>query len=177
LPNYDLSTLWQTWLTLRHWSQAGLQPLLERPETKRLIKPEMVWEIEGSLNLSATDVAKAAVARADWYRVVHSLFERFDLLALPTAQVFPFPAEVHWPTSINGRKMDTYHRWMEVVIGGSLAGAPVVNLPVGFDDRGRPMGMQFIGPMAEDRKVLEFALAYETVTEHLNRRPALKDQV
>ena len=28
----------------------------------------------------------------------------------------------------------TYHRWMEVVIGGTLGGLPVVNLPAGFDD-------------------------------------------
>ena len=44
-------------------------------------------------------------------------FDRFDILALPTAQVFPFSKDVHWPESINGRQMDTYHRWMEVVIG------------------------------------------------------------
>ena len=36
--------------------------------------------------------------------------------------------------------MGTYHQWMEVVIGGTLAGSPVVNLPAGFDERGRPMG-------------------------------------
>jgi amidase len=69
--------------------------------------------------------------------------------------------------------MDTYHRWMEVVIGGTLAGLPVVNLPAGFDAAGRPMGMQFIGRMGHDRKVLEFALAYERVTDHLGRRPNL----
>lgn len=93
--------------------------------------------------------------------------------ALAGLEIRHWSQTVHWPTSINGRKMDTYHRWMEVVIGGSLAGAPVLNLP-GFDDRGRPMGVQFIGPTAEDRRVLEFAMAYEAVTEHLNRRPALK---
>ena len=43
-------------------------------------------------------------------------FDRFDILALPTAQVFPFSKDVHWPESINGRQMDTYHRWMEVVV-------------------------------------------------------------
>ena len=55
-----------------------------------------------------------------------ALFDEYDFLALPTAQVFPFPKEIHWPESINGVEMDTYHRWMEVVIGGTLAGIPVV---------------------------------------------------
>ena len=73
--------------------------------------------------------------------------------------------------------MDTYHRWMEVVIGGTLAGLPVVNVPVGFDPRGRPMGMQVIGPFGEDQKVLEFAMAYERVTDHLDQRPELPDEI
>jgi amidase len=63
---------------------------------------------------------------------------------------------------------------MEVVIGGTLGGLPVANVPAGFDDRGRPMGMQLLGPFGEDRRVLELALACERVTGHLDRRPALR---
>ena len=70
--------------------------------------------------------------------------------------------------------MDTYHRWMEVTIGGTLAGLPVASLPAGFDALGRPMGIQFIGRMGQDQQVLEFALAYECVTDYLERRPVLK---
>ncbi len=69
--------------------------------------------------------------------------------------------------------MDTYHRWMEIVIGGSLAGLPVANVPVGFDARGRPMGMQIMGPFGADKSVLEFAMAYETVNRFLEQRPTL----
>jgi amidase len=72
--------------------------------------------------------------------------------------------------------MDTYHRWMEVVIGGTLSGLPVVNMPAGFDDAGRPMGIQFIGRMGHDRQVLEFAMAYEQVTDHLDKRPVMVEQ-
>jgi amidase len=73
--------------------------------------------------------------------------------------------------------MDTYHRWMEVTIGGTLAGLPVVSVPAGFDGDGRAMGIQFIGPMGADQKVLEFAMAYETVTQHLHQRPKLAEQL
>jgi amidase len=69
--------------------------------------------------------------------------------------------------------MDTYHRWMEVVILGSLGGIPVINVPVGFDAQGRPMGMQVMGKFGDDKKVLEFALAYEQITGHLGKRPEL----
>jgi len=173
-PRYDMARLWQTWLTFRHWALSTAKTeLYDDPDRRKLLKPEVVWEIEGGIGMSAEQVNEAAIARGDWYRALHTLFERYDILALPTAQVFPFDANVHWPPSINGRKMDTYHRWMEVVIGGTLSGLPVVNLPAGFDGRGRPMGMQFIGRMGQDKEVLEFAMAYEAVTDYLDRRPVL----
>ena len=174
-PDYDMARLWQTWLTLRHWSNGRQKPLYDDPDKRKLLKPELVWEIEGSFDMPASRVSEAGTARAEWFRALHALFERYDVLALPTAQVFPFPAEVHWPKTIAGRTMDTYHRWMEVVIAGTLAGLPVVNVPVGFDDRGRPMGMQLLGRTGEDQKVLEVALAYELVTDHLAQRPELRE--
>jgi amidase len=141
---------------------------------RALLKPELVWEIEGSFGISGQDLFAAGRARSDWFRSLGTLFERYDFLALPTAQVFPFSKDLHWPTAINGRDMDTYHRWMEVVIGGTLGGFPVVNVPVGFDPAGRPMGMQVMGRFGDDQRVLEFAMAYERVTPHLARRPVLQ---
>ena len=175
MPDYDMDRLWKTWLTLRHWTRHGMRDLYDNPDTRRQLKPEAVWEIEGSFNTSAEQVYKAGIARSDWYREVHRLLAEYDLLVLPTAQVFPFSKEIHWPTEINGTKMDTYHRWMEVVIGGTLAGIPVCNVPAGFDEQGRPMGMQIMGRFGEDRKVLEFAMSYEFATEYLERRPSMRE--
>jgi amidase len=174
VPDFDMDRLWRAWLVLRHWSRHGLRYLYDDPATRPLLKPEAVWEIEGSFDATAADVYAAGLARADWFREVHRLLDDHDFLALPTAQVFPFPKTVHWPDEIAGREMDTYHRWMEVVIGGSLAGVPVCNVPAGFDADGRPMGMQIIGRFGEDLRVLEFAMAYERVTGHLKRRPLLR---
>jgi amidase len=176
-PEYDMARLWQTWLTFRHWSQTSRQVQYNDPKIRKLFKPELIWEIEGSFDITASRLSKAAVDRSDWYRALERLFERYDILALPSAQVFPFSADVHWPTSINGRAMDTYHRWMEVVITGTLAGLPVVNLPAGFDGQGRPMGMQFIGRMGQDQRVLEFAMAYEAITNYLNQRPLMREMI
>lgn len=175
-PEYDMARLWQTWLTLRHWTIASsAKALYDNPKLRPLLKPEAVWEIEGGLKQTGLDISKAAIARGDWYTALHKLFERYDFLALPSAQVFPFAAQTHWPKQINDQKMDTYHRWMEVVIGGTLSGCPVLNLPVGFDQQGRPMGMQFIAPMGEDDKLLDFAASYEAQTTFLSQRPNLQE--
>ncbi len=176
MPQYDMNRLWQTWLTLRHWTRHSKRGLYDNPETRRLLKPEAVWEIEGSFDTSAKEIYEAGIARADWFRALRSLFDKYDFLMVPTAQVFPFSKDIHWPVDIAGKEMDTYHRWMEVVIGGSLAGVPVANVPAGFDERGRPMGIQVMGPFGDDQRVLEFSLAYEKVTGHLDRRPVLVDK-
>ena len=80
---------------------------------------------------------------------------------MPSAQVFPFDIDLSWPTEIDGKAMDTYHRWMEVVIGPTLAGLPVAAVPAGFGVNGLPTGIQLVGPPRSDRATLEFALAYE----------------
>jgi amidase len=35
------------------------------------------------------------------------------------------------------------------------------------------MGIQVLGKFGSDKKVLEFALAYEQITDYLDRRPEL----
>jgi len=108
---------------------------------------------------------------------MRKLFDRYDYLLLPSAQVFPFDANVHWPKAISGVTMDTYHRWMEVVVPGSLSGHPVINVPVGFNHDKLPMGMQVIGKNHADFAVLQLPYAYEQVTHWVsNNLPLLLKQ-
>lgn len=90
-----------------------------------------------------------------------ALFERYDFLVMPSTQVFPFDVDLPWPTEIARRRMDTYHRWMEVVIGPTMAGLLVAAMPAGFGTGGLPTGVQFMGLPRADRATLEFSLAYE----------------
>ena len=177
-PKYAMARLWQTWLTLRHWTIAGsAKALYDKPELRKLMKPEAIWEVEGGLQQTGLEISTAANARSDWYKALHRLFQQYDFLALPSAQVFAFDAELHWPKTIAGKQMDTYHRWMEVVIGGTLSGCPVVNVPVGFDQHGRAMGMQFIGPMGSDERLLNFAASWEAHSNFLAQRPTLLSHI
>ncbi len=173
MPDFDMAVLWRTWVDLRNLGRSGALSMYNDPAQRKLLKPEYIWEIERSLELTAERIYDAQRARSRWNQEVVRLLGQFDFLVLPTAQVFPFSKEVHWPSEVAGREMDTYHRWMEVVIGGSLAGNPIVNVPAGFDELGRPMGMQVMGRFGEDKKVMEFALAYEQVTDFLQQRPNL----
>ena len=171
--DFPMDKLWQTWLTLRHWMVAGIAgPLYDPIENRDKLKPEAIWEIENGLSLKANAVYKASMDRSAWYQAVVDLFTRYDYLVLPSAQVFPFDAALHWPRDVAGKAMDTYHRWMEVVVPGSLSGCPVVNVPVGFNSQGLPMGMQIIGPATQDLKVLQLAHAYEQASGWTKQVPS-----
>ncbi len=159
---FDMDALWTSWVTLRTFNVAnGLLPLYHDTEKRKLMNVQAIWEIERGLQQTTAEIFDASVVRSDWYKFVCTLFERYDYLVMPSAQVFPFDVNRTWPDEIAGRRMDTYHRWMEVVIGPSMAGLPVAAMPAGFGANGLPSGIQIIGKPRGDRQLLQFALAYE----------------
>ena len=173
-PPFPAEKLWSAWVTLRAMLNAGgKRALAEDPAKRALTKPETIWEIEQGLGLSAQAVYEASVIRSRWYAHAARLFDRYDAVVLPSAQVWPFPAEWRWPEAIAGRKMDTYHRWMEVVVPASLIGLPALSVPVGFGAGGLPMGMQIIGRSGDDARVLAIGQAYHRATGWPQARPPL----
>lgn len=163
-PGFDPVRTWETWLVWRQWLVAGrIAPLLARPGNRALVKPEALWEVDSARGLSGLDTLRASGERTRYYQQVVHLLERHDVLALPSAQVWPFDATLRHPAVIAGRTMDTYHRWMEVTIYATLAGLPCVCVPAGFGPAGWPMGLQLIGRPRADADLLRVAVAWETV--------------
>ena len=174
LPVFDLERLWRAWLTLRSFTVAGNNAALYRDAAQRaLLKPEAVWEIECGMALSGPDVFNAACDRSAWYQVLRGLFETYDYLILPATQVLPFDAALHWPADVNGRAMDTYHRWMEVVVPATMAGLPALSVPAGFSASGLPAGLQILGPTQADWSVLQLGHAYDQASGHARVRSPL----
>jgi amidase len=172
---HPFAPIWSSWVPLRAWAQAGsLSPLMEKPETARQLKPEAVWEIETGRALSANEVHAASLQRSDWYRAAMALFEEYDVLALPTAQCWPFEIGIDWPREIAGTSMETYHQWMAVTVPASLLGLPAVAVPAGFGAAGLPMGLQLIGPPGSDAALLQLAEAYHRATRWPEKRPPLQ---
>ena len=172
---YDPETFWkEIWLPLRHFGAQSLKALYDAPEKRSQLKPEAIFEYEGLAGRSGSDVYIASLKRSDWYRALMKVFETYDFVAVPTAQLFPFDKTQHWPKEIAGKKMDTYHRWMEVVTHWTMSGSPVVAIPAGFNEKGLPMGIQVVGKPRSDFDLLQFAYAYETRNDWVNtHRPKI----
>jgi amidase len=169
---FPAEKLWFAWTTLRAMLNAGgFKAIYDDPAKRAQLKPETLWEIERGQTLSAQTVYEASVIRSRYYAHMARLFTRFDAVALPVAQVWPFPVDWRWPQEINGVAMDTYHRWMEVVIPVSLIGLPALSLPVGFGPEGLPMGMQLAGPVGADAAILGLGQAWHEATDWPGKRP------
>jgi amidase len=175
-PKFDFEALWRAFVAIRLFdNNARLAPLYADPDKRAQLNPQALWEAEGFAKLPATELSRAFLVRSAWYDAVASLFEIYDFLVLPTAQVFPFDVDWAWPTEVAGRPMDSYHRWMEVSAPGTMSGCPVLNLPVGFRD-GLPMGMQVIARPQADHRLLQFGALYERLHAFAEvRPPALAD--
>ena len=158
--------VWECWLTWRRALVAArLAPFLVQPKNREWMKPEALWESDQAASLTGNDFMSASATRTQLYQHLLQLFDKVDFLALPSAQVWPFDIAKRWPTDIAGKTMDTYHRWMEVVILPTLAGLPCISIPVGFNAAGLPMGMQLIGKPRGDLALLQLAHAYEQVAQ------------
>jgi amidase len=171
---FDTQVLWKCWLVIRHaFVGPKVAALLSRPHAAEWLKPEAMWEYEHSLKLSYLDFQRGSQQRTEFYHHLLRMFERFDVLALPVAQVWPFPITERWPQHIGSRQMDTYHRWMECTIYATLAGLPAISMPAGFHaTQPWPMGIQLIGKPQGDVALLQVAAAYEAVRgAWLERRP------
>ncbi|MGD9834270.1 MAG: amidase [Piscinibacter sp.] len=173
-PGFSPATVWDAWLVWRRALVApGVAAVLALPGARERIKPEALWEHDSAQGLSFAEFMRASAARGQFHGQMLRHFERFDLLALPVAQVWPFDASQDWPREIAGRTMDTYHRWMEATLYATFAGAPALSLPAGFDTTGRlPMGLQLIAAPRADALLLRVAAAWEAlVPDLLARRP------
>ncbi len=172
---YPAEAVWEAWLT---WRRALVAPnvaalLSGKPDNRTRIKPEALWEYDQAQTLDFGTFMRAAQVRSTFHNHLLGLFERFDLLALPVAQVWPFGLQRSWPETVAGRTMDTYHRWMEVTIYATFAGLPAISVPAGFHDNGRwPVGLQLIGPPLADAALLRASAGYEDlIGDLLARRP------
>ena len=167
-----IAPVWAAMLKLRAWQAGGgILDLYQDPARRALLKPEALFEVEGALRLSAMDVRAASVVRSQWYNSIRRLFQRYDYLLAPGAQVFPFDAALDWPHEIAGQRMQTYHEWQKGQFLITMTGCPALAVPAGFGAGGLPIGVQIVAPVWRELACLQLAHAYEQANDWVRRRP------
>ena len=158
---FSMEDLWLCWLTLRQRAMLSDRALYEDPRSRARMSDNWRWEIEQGMQRGESDLLMAETLRRDWLATIETLFRQYDVLAAPAAQVFPFDAGAGVPTAIEGASLETYHQWLAISLPASLAGLPVISLPVAARSATNIAGIQLMMPRGRDDNLLAIASAAE----------------
>jgi amidase len=128
---------------------------------RELLKPEVIWNIEYGLSLTADDLRRAALLQGQLYNRFAQLMTEFDILAVPAAPVPPFPVEMRYVESINGQPMPSYIDWVLITSIITMTGLPSVSVPAGFTKSGLPVGLMLVGRPRGEAALLSAAKLFE----------------
>jgi len=168
----DLSDADEVFHVLRSVLLAGkLGPLLQSGRDQ--MKQTLVWNIEQGLALTGPQVAAALRRRSAIFDRMKKFLRGYDVLALPTVQVTPFPVEQEWVTEINGVPQRTYIDWMRTCSRITVTAHPSVSVPAGLSADGLPVGLQLVGRYGSDERLLAIAEPIRQATLPATTRPAI----
>jgi amidase len=134
-------------------------------EHRDKLKPEVVWNIEEGLKLTAADLAAAEVARAEVRDAMVAFVGRHGVLITPTAPVAPYPVEKRYVDEIDGEKLATYIDWLVLGYAITVTGCPAISIPCGFTANGLPVGLQLVGAPYGEEELLRTAAWCEQVLD------------
>lgn len=135
------------------------------------LKPEVVWNIEKGLKLTADDIGRAERARADLYQRFVSRFADVDLVVTPTVNTPPFDADIRYLEALEGRSFESYVSWLIMTFAITLTTCPAISLPCGLTPDGLPVGLQLVGPPRGEATLLGAAHLFERAAGLASRLP------
>lgn len=155
-----LSDADEVFQVLRAAKMAALATVLR--EHRSSVKDTLAWNIGKGIALTGEVIAAARMSQAKIFERMKKFLRNgeYDVLALPTAQVLPFPVEREWVAEINGQPMATYIDWLRSCSRITVTLHPAISVPAGFDPgSGLPVGLQLVGPYGADKSLLEIGAA------------------
>lgn len=166
----DLAAVADCFQTLRAaWFVANMGPLIEAHRDQ--FKPEIIWNYEKGAALTADEIGQAERQRSVIFRRMQDFFQRYDLLLCPTVIVPPFDVDVRYVEEAAGVRFDNYIAWVTATSAISVSGCPAASAPAGFTDDGLPVGIQIVGPMHGDGRVLAAAALLDEMTGYSKLLP------
>ena len=167
-PDYQDAN--ECFLAWRHWTIESRFGDLMATKGDQL-NEYIHWHVEEGRKLTGPYLSRVELKRSALYQRVRDFLDRYEFFVLPVNQVLPFDVTQHYPTEINGVRMDNYLSWMKSAYYISTTGNPAASVPCAFSKKGLPIGIQIVGRNHEDWGVLQMAYAFEQARNLEKRRP------
>lgn len=123
--------------------------------------PNIRQSYETALRTPMADIAAARRTQMELYQHVHERLADVDVMICPGVSISPFPWTQLNPAEIDGQPVENYMAWLALSSSLTVIGHPVTALPCGRDEQGTPFGIQVVGHMYGDRRLLSVAYALE----------------
>jgi amidase len=91
----------------------------------------------------------------------NELFSQYDLIVTPGANTPAFDVELRYPEAIDGIKLEHYMAASTLTAAVTISASPALSLPCGFDQYGRPIGLQLIGRPRGEAALLAAGALFE----------------
>ena len=137
---------------------------LQMQEHRDKLKPDIIWNTELGLKQTTSRLAWAERERAALFRRMVEFFEKYDLLVTPGAPTGAFDVMLRAPATIAGKPLDNYMGGSTLNSAITVTGSPAIAVPCGFDQYGRPVGLQLVGKPRGEAALLQAASLYENLT-------------
>jgi amidase len=158
----DFSGAMEAFHVLRGLGYAtNMRTLYERHRDQ--LKPDVIWNIEQGMALTAERIGKALLRRSRLYGEMVTFLQRYDFLLSPAVCCAPNPIEERWVHEVDGHRFDNYIGWLTLPACITLTTCPAISIPAGFTGDGRPVGIQLVGPPRGDADLLSAAAAAEDI--------------
>lgn len=160
----DLSKAHDTFDVLRAHSYAiSMEQILT--QNPAIMKPEVEWNIESGLHLSADKIRRATRAQGRIINRAAAFMQDYDLLICPATSVLSVDARLRYPGSDGEVPIPEYYRWLAIAYATTLTALPIITLPCGFGINGMPIGIQLIGRPGGEAQLFRHARAIEQLTD------------
>lgn len=130
-------------------------------EDEALSDPGRATIVRYGRSVSGAAVMRAEAVRLALRSTLHSVMDRYDLLAMATVPIEPFGAEAIGPQWACDPADLRWLAWTPATYPFNLTGQPAVSVPAGLTRSGLPVGLQLVGPVGADGLVLTTARRLE----------------
>lgn len=117
-----------------------------------------IFLLSGTLT-NAPQYVKAQQARRKMVEAFHNAFKDVDIVLGPTIPITTPAFAQNWVE----QNLEVIRRCLPFTVPVNLTGIPSLAVPMGFDQRGLPVGMQFIGNYLSEKQLLQVGHAWEKI--------------
>ncbi len=129
------------------------------PAQQERTDPDFAAEAALGAELSALDVQHLVQRRGDVGSHLRQFMTEWDLIVTPSVAIAAFEAREAGSVPFSAESM---LGWTPFSYPFNLTQQPAITVPCGLTRAGLPIGLQLVGPMFADHRVLRAARAYET---------------